>query len=241
VFGPDAVRATVSTHAHAIQAPADLAGAFVAGRVAGALGRIQAWSLAITGCALEITPTDLRVGFDGDEVAGAVDLTRARVVGGEGPHGFAAASAAAGRTLDATIRDLVATCSEAAGARVPARVVASAAVFAWYAALREIRPQLDGRTPAEVLAEQWRASWALGTLVRPLEITEDAGPRTYLARAACCLEYRCDAPQARRYCTSCPMVDPARARERLESGTTSGGRRPFGSEALRSARRAVAS
>src|SRR5690606_32447386 len=63
VFGPDAVRATVSTHAHAIQAPADLAGAFVAGRVAGALGRIQAWSLAITGCALEITPTDLRVGF----------------------------------------------------------------------------------------------------------------------------------------------------------------------------------
>jgi hypothetical protein len=242
VFGADVAEDTLRAHRLALELPGDLVGTLVAGRVAGALGRVQAWSLALTGCALEVAPAELHLGVEHGEVLGVVDLSRARVVGPRqaGPSAEEPA-AAAGMCMDATIRELVDVCSVATGFRVPARVVASAAVFAWYAALREIPRLLDGRPPADVLREQWRSAWALDTLVRPIAIADGPEARTYLARSACCLEYRCDPPGARSYCTSCPMVDPDLARDRLESGTTSGGRRPFGPDALRGPRRAVAS
>lgn len=222
-FGAEAAAETLLAHAKAVGVPSDVASVLVAEQVVAPLARLQAWTLTLDGRCLDLAPEELGLFIGGDgRVLRAVDVSAARVVD--------AGDSGAVAILDVLIEALVARCTEA-GSRVPARVAASAALFAWYAALREVSSQLGGRTPADVLESQWKSRWTFGSLTRPIEVSSS---RTYLARAACCLEYRGDDPDERRYCTSCPMVDPDHARERLRAPSPlPGGRRPFTHDALR--------
>lgn len=234
-FGLHRVEASLTAHAAATAQPVTVAGVQVASRVAAALGRAQARSLAEHHVALHVHPGDLRISREGGELAATV------VVPGSASSSRTPSEVdreqeyvVAGRSIDEMVDALVDACARG-GSRTPARVVASAALFGWYAVLRQ-RGSSTGRSPAEVLAEQWRSRWKLDSLVRRFQVPTDTGERTYLARAACCLDYRSDDPAERSFCASCPMVDPARLLAHLNGGRSApAGRRPFTHADLRRA------
>lgn len=200
-FGSDSVDAVLESHAAATSTPLQIAGTLLASRLVSGLARTQGRLLTEGAGALRLDPRSVWLERAGSgEINGRLASDSAQVVSAE-------ADAVAGQTLDAFIHACVTDLSRPR--RVSARVLASAAAFAWLAGIRAASGRMPEVVdhPADLLRDQWRSSQPLSKIVREVAVPSSGGaPVRFLVRRTCCLEYAREAPGERTYCPSCPLV-----------------------------------